>query len=82
MARNIVAAAGAHVEMGTDGRYKVTTWCRLEHGRHIEDWYDGLSWVEAIDVVIAEMDATRPGWQLGDGWRQPTLDSEVDDLLR
>jgi hypothetical protein len=48
-------------------------------GRIHEDVYSLLSWTEAVDVIIAELDAHRPGWELGQGWRQPTL-YEDDEL--
>lgn len=78
MTNNVIRASGVAVEGGHNGIYSVRFWWRLDQGRHQEEHYTGLSWTESVDAIIAELDGHRPGWAIGDGWRQPDLDSELD----
>lgn len=77
MAQNKISTVGFNLTMES-GYYRVVFWYQLDQGKHHTEHYDGLSWTEAVDVVIAEADAHRPGWQLGEGWRQPCLDEDLD----
>lgn len=77
MAKNAVVIAGFNLTLEGSG-YRVTFWYQLDQGRQHTEHYHGLSWTEAVDVIIAEADAHRPGWELGEGWRQPSLDEELD----
>jgi hypothetical protein len=77
MAKNKVTTCGAHVRMDPDGTYRVVVFWRLESGRMQEAEYSGLSWTEAVDVFLAELDCHRPGWELGEGWHQPPLSLEL-----
>lgn len=69
-----VAAVGVGVTLQADGWYAVKVWHRLQGGgrMHTTDYAD-LSWSEALDVMLAELHARRPGWALGGGWQQPPL---------
>ena len=74
MIKSIVGATGAHITQEAGGWYCVTTWVRLHGGgRHAETEFSHLTWQEAIDTVQAMMECQRPGWELGDGWRQPSI---------
>ena len=75
MPSNTVRAFGFSVTEGEDRfTYDVTTWYRVgsELGS-VRETYLGLSWTEVIDVALADMDASRPGWEFTPYGHQPPL---------
>lgn len=74
MAVNNVDACGVVFRLGEDGYYQVQAWVRLRGSMGAATTeYDGLTWPEAQDVAAEHVTAHRPGWAVGDGWRQPPL---------
>lgn len=73
MAKNTVQLTGMHVQMAPDGTYHMAVFWRLEVGRMHQEEHSGLSWPEALTVLVELLDCHRPGWSLGDGWHQPAL---------
>ena len=64
-----IVGSGAVVARGEHpGTYNVRVWVRSSDSpdSHKTD-YSGLSWTEAVDVMLAELDAARPGFQVIDG---------------
>lgn len=57
-----------------DGYLSLKTWTRLsgQQGSFSEE-YDRLTYLEALEVIVAHADTNRPGWEVGDGWSQPPL---------
>ena len=80
MAVNRVDSAGSMVRQQQDGRYRLHSWFRLEGGAMHEEDVADLSWTEVCDCMLTTLDGCRPGWALGDGWRQPALDEALDAL--
>jgi hypothetical protein len=80
VAKNRVTASGGHVKQQSDGRYALQFWYRLEGGRFHEEIVIDLSWTEAGDCLLTQLDACRPGWEVGDGWRQPSLEDDLEWL--
>lgn len=78
MAVNKVFACGSAVQQQPDGRYELTSWYRLVNGKFHDEKVSDLSWTEVCDCLLTIMDGQRPGWEVGDGWRQPDLESELD----
>lgn len=74
MAGSRVRVTGCSVHRETGGYYAITSWYLLEDGGRMQEvLYQALTWTEACDVVMAELDGHRPGWPVGDGWSQPPL---------
>lgn len=78
MAKNQVASVGARASLMLGGTYRLIIWYNMLEGRQHEEQYENLSWNELQDALAATWDATRPGFELGDGWRQPDLFSDLD----
>ena len=78
MSSNIVGIAGCNVAQEADGTYRVRVFYTLSGGRMQEEETIGLTWTEATDCIITQLDNVRPGWAVGDGWRQPDLWEELD----
>jgi len=74
MIKDIVEVAGAVVRRSDEGVYAVLAWWRNQGGgRMHETVYERLSWTEACDVVLSELDAHRPGLPAGQAWQQLEL---------
>lgn len=71
-----VLAAGFTVLPGTyAGGYNLHCWVRYETPAFGDsELYKRLMYTELIDVMLAHLDAHRPGQVEGEGWVQPTLD--------
>lgn len=56
------------------GWYAVSVWVTTEnHGVRQALYFDRLSWVEAVDVVLAIFDENKPGTTVGEGFTQDVL---------
>jgi hypothetical protein len=76
MAENRVMAVGVVLQEDPDakGYYQVDTWVRLSGSLNAShETYGKLTFLEACEVLQVHVDDNRPGWAIGDGWRQPPL---------
>ena len=80
MAANKVVNSGTVLAQQADGRYELVVWHRLTRGRLQEEKVSDLSWTEAVDCLLTMLDGLRPGWEVGDGWRQPDLEADLQWL--
>lgn len=56
------------------GYFDLRTWLRSsDSGESIQEAYEGLTFTELIDVMLAHIDQQRPGYQLLEGAWQPPL---------
>lgn len=66
----------AALEWSYDG-YFLRVACNVngDHMPRYEATYTSLSWTEVIDVLLAELDGRRPGWEIDEGmlFQQPGL---------
>jgi hypothetical protein len=72
-----ITASGVNLSQGRyHGGYTVRCWTRYDEGPATEVDYLRLLFTEAVDVILAHLDHSRPGTVEGPGWAQPCLDGE------
>lgn len=74
MASNEVRSVGFGLALQPNGSHQLRVWWMLDGGGRMQEAvYSDLTWLEAWDVIDAELVAHRPGWAIGGGWAQPPL---------
>lgn len=75
MARSLAVGFSVEESIEIPGTLRVHSWLRTaDRPSHpITDDYDGLTYTEAVDVILALVDQGRPGWEWHPDGHQPPL---------
>jgi len=71
---DVIRGNGCSISLGPSGYFTLVLWHRCDVAGMQSTYVDGLTWTELVDVLLTELDATRPGTGLLERQAvQPTL---------